>query len=49
MKEKKEKVFLGITVTKTVKDKLVLLSKKERRSVSAQASLIIEEELKKKE
>jgi predicted DNA-binding protein len=48
MEENEKKVFLGINLSKEVKDKLISLSKEKRRSVSAQASLIIEQALEEK-
>lgn len=49
MTEKNEKAFLGITIDVEAKEKLVTLAKENRRSTSSQASLMLEEALKKEE
>jgi hypothetical protein len=47
MKEKKEKkVFLGINISNEIKEKLTKLAKNEKRSISSQVSLILEQILK---
>lgn len=43
---KKEKKFLGVYLEKQVKDKLIALAKKNKRSVSAEVALRIEQSIK---